>query len=146
MKLPAQPLPPMATVAAPISRRIANRQRDERLPELGTSKPAIKALFDQLAPGELAKTIYEADGDYALVQLIERNSPKMEDFDKDADLRMRTLRARRAQEMLESWLKQGCEAAVKAKKLKPNAAFTSNVDEKTGKVLPSYYTPCFTFR
>lgn len=145
LKLPAMELPAMSEVQAPTVRRAGPTPRSERLPEVGTSKAAAKALFDQLAAGELAKTIYESNGEYLLVQLVERKSPKMEDFDKDADQRVRGLREARGATLVENWLKAGCEAAKKAGKIKPNAALVRETDAK-GNPLPSTYSPCSSFR
>lgn len=145
LKLPAMELPAMSEVQSPTVRRAGPTPRAERLPEVGNSKAAAKALFDQLAAGELAKTIYEANGEYLLVQLIERKSPKMEDFDKDADQRVRGLREARGATLVESWLKAGCEAAKKAGKIKPNAGLVRETDAK-GNPLPSTYSPCSSFR
>lgn len=145
LKLPAMELPAMSEVQPPTVRRAGPTPRADRLPEVGTSKAAAKALFDQLAAGELAKTIYEANGEYLLVQLVERKSPKMEDFDKDADQRVRGLREARGATLVEGWLKTGCEAAKKAGKIKPNAGLLRETDAK-GNPLPSTYSPCSSFR
>lgn len=145
LKLPALELPAMSEVQPPTVRRAGPTPRADRLPEVGSSKAAAKALFDQLAAGELAKTIYENNGEYLLVQLIERKSPKMEDFDKDADQRIRGLREARGATLVESWLKDGCEAAKKAGKIKPNAGLVRETDAN-GNPLPSTYSPCSSFR
>ncbi len=145
MKPSGEQLPQMNAVDQPNVTRAGPTPRADRLPELGTSKAAAHAIFDELAANELAKQIFQVDDSFAVVQLIERQAPKMEDFDKDADQRVRGLRDRRGQELLEGWLKERCEALAKANRIKPNPGLTRDQDEK-GKLGPSFYRPCMTFR
>lgn len=145
MKPSADVLPQMSEVPAPNVRRGGPTPRSTRLPELGTSKLAARAVFDELAAGELAKQIYQVDDGYVVVQMIERLSPKMEDFDKDADQRIRGLRDQRGADVVESWLKERCEQMAKENRIKANAALTRDMDEK-GNLGPSYYRPCMSFR
>jgi parvulin-like peptidyl-prolyl isomerase len=145
MKPSSEVLPQMNAVAPPNVTRAGPTPRASRLPELGGSKPAARAVFDELAANELAKQIYQVDDAYVLVQLIERQQPKMEDFDKDADQRIRGLRDQRGQALVESWLKERCEALSKANRIKANPALTREMDDK-GKYGPSFYRPCMSFR
>jgi PPIC-type PPIASE domain/SurA N-terminal domain len=145
MKPSADVLPQMSEVAPPSVNRGGPTPRSTRLPELGTSKGAARAVFDELAAGELAKQIYQVDDGYVVVQLIERLAPKMEDFDKDADQRVRGLREARGAALVEGWLKERCQDLSKANRIKANAALTREMDEK-GNYGPSYYKPCMSFR
>lgn len=145
MKPSSDQLPQMNAVPAPNVTRAGPTPRATRLPELGTSKAAAKAVFDELAINDLGKQIYQVDDSYVIVQLIDRQQPKMEDFDKDADQRLRGLRDRRGQELLEGWLKEQCEALAKANRIKPNPSLTHDTDEK-GKPGPAFYRPCMSFR
>lgn len=145
MKPSTEQLPEMAAVEPPNVERAGPTPRATRLPELGTSKLAAKAVFDDLAAGQLSQQIYEVDGSYVLVQLIERQQPKMEDFDKDADQRVRTLRDQRGQALVESWLKERCESLAKANRIKANPGLTREMDDQ-GKLGPSFYKPCMSFR
>jgi parvulin-like peptidyl-prolyl isomerase len=145
MKPSSEVLPQMNAVEPPNVTRAGPTPRASRLPELGGSKPAARAVFDELSANELAKQIYQVDDAYVLVQLIERQQPKMEDFDKDADQRIRGLRDQRGQALVESWLKERCEALSKANRIKANPALTREMDDK-GKYGPSFYRPCMSFR
>jgi parvulin-like peptidyl-prolyl isomerase len=145
MKPSSDVLPAMSPVAPPNVSRAGPTPRNTRLPELGASKLAAQAVFESLAAGEVAPDIYEVDGDYVVVQLIERQAPKMEDFDKDADQRMRGLRDARGQNLVEGWLKERCQQLNKAKKIKANPVLTRNTDDN-GKPGPSFYQPCMSFR
>ncbi len=145
MKPSSDQLPQMNPVAAPNVSRAGPTPRAARLPELGTSKAAAKAVFDELAINDLGKQIYQVGDSYVIVQLIDRQQPKMEDFDKDADQRIRGLRDRRGQELLEGWLKEQCEALAKANRIKPNQSLIRDLDEK-GNSGPAFYRPCMSFR
>ena len=111
----------------------------------GHDYPWLAALFDELTPGMLAKKVYEGDGAYAVVQLISRSQPKVEDFDKDADRMVEELRGERAQQFVEEWLKERCEKLAADKKIKPNAGLLRETDDK-GNLLPTQYHPCMSFR
>ena len=112
---------------------------------VGTSKPAIAALFDDLSTGMLAKQVYEADGSYVVLQLISRSSPKVEDFDKEADRLTEELRKERGQAFLQEWLKDRCEKLKKDGKIKPNRGLIQEYDDN-GKPLPIEYQPCMSLR
>jgi parvulin-like peptidyl-prolyl isomerase len=124
--------------------RFGPNPRAKQVSGLGQSKEAITAVFEELAPGELAKRVYEAEGSYLVVQLVARQQPNVSEFDKDADRRVATMRTARAAEFLDSWLRDRCQALVKANRIKPNADLLIEHDEQ-GKVLPVSYRPCMTF-
>ncbi|MEZ4358602.1 MAG: SurA N-terminal domain-containing protein [Kofleriaceae bacterium] len=138
-------LPALATMEPPSVRRIGPTPRSTNLPDLGSSAAAARAVFDELAAGELAKQIFDADGTYVVVQLIERGTPKMEDFDKDAEQRIGNLRELRGQVLVEGWLKAQCLAAAKANRIKPNPSLTRETDDD-GKPVATVYRPCMSFR
>jgi parvulin-like peptidyl-prolyl isomerase len=115
------------------------------MPGIGKSKAAADALFDELGPSSLAKKVYEADGKFFVIQLVEKTQPKVDDFDKQATANIAELRQMRAAEMLEDWLKSRCEALVKDSKIKVNPDLVRETDDK-GNVLPTQYRPCQSFR
>src|SRR5262249_12016456 len=114
------------------------------MPGLGTSKDAINAVFEELAPGKIATKIFDADGNYILLQLIARDTPDVTLFDKDADARIAELRTRRGQQFLDTWLRERCETLLQKGKLLPNADLLRETDEK-GNVVQTQYHPCATF-
>jgi hypothetical protein len=93
----------------------------------------------------LAKKVYEGDGGYAVVQLISKSQPKVEDFEKDADRMVEELRAERAQQFVEEWLKDRCEKLAKDQKIRPNPGLIRETDDK-GNPIPTQYRPCMSFR
>jgi parvulin-like peptidyl-prolyl isomerase len=137
-------LPPMSEVAKPGLEHIGPTPRQKPLPGLGSSKPAIDAVFDELHPGDYAKKVYEADGAYVVVQLRDRQQPNVADFDKNADERVAQLRAERAQAFVEGWMKTRCEALAKDKKIVPASDKIIERDDQ-GRPLPVAYRPCMSF-
>jgi hypothetical protein len=138
-------LPAFDTVKPPSVTRYGPAPRSSSMSGLGTSKEAVAALFDELSAGMLAKKVYEADGGYVLVQLISRSSPKVEEFEKEADRLVEELRASRGQAFLEEWLKDRCETLAKERRIVPNAALVRDFDD-AGKPLPVTYRPCMSFQ
>ena len=115
------------------------------MPGIGKSAPIETALFDELGQGELAKTVYEADGKLVLVQLVDKTQPKITDFNKEADEDVLELQQQRASETLEAWLKDRCETLAKAGKIKIAQDLLRETDDK-GNLVQSQYKPCITFR
>jgi hypothetical protein len=93
----------------------------------------------------LAKRVYEADGGYIVMQLISRRSPKVEDFEKDADRMVEELRAQRGQLFVEQWMKERCEKLAKDGKISVNPGLLRETDD-AGNVVQSQYRPCMSFR
>ncbi|HEX4422965.1 MAG TPA: hypothetical protein VH165_33845, partial [Kofleriaceae bacterium] len=138
-------LPAMGTVARPTVSRIGPSPRQAKMPGVGGSKDAINALFDELAPGAVARTLYEGDaGAYVLIQLIARAQPKVDEFDKTADAEIARMTAARAHQAEELWLKDRCDTLVKAGKIKPSAEKIRETDDK-GNPAPTVYRPCMFF-
>jgi hypothetical protein len=138
-------LPAFDTVKPPSVTRFGPAPRSPSMSGLTGSPAAVAALFDELSPGMLAKKVYEADGGFVLVQLISRSSPKVEDFEKEADRLVEELRANRGQAFLEEWMKERCEKLVKDGRITPNAALIRDFDD-AGKPLPVTYRPCMSFQ
>ncbi len=137
-------LPAMSDVAKPGLEHIGPTPRQTPLPGLGSSKPAINAVFDELRPGDYAKQVYEVDGAFVVIELRDRQQPNVADFDKNADDRVAQLRAERAQAFLEGWLKTRCETLAKDKKIVPSSDKIIERDDQ-GRPLPVAYRPCMSF-
>jgi parvulin-like peptidyl-prolyl isomerase len=137
-------LPAMGDLAKAHVDRFGPRARAKQMSGLGQSKDAIDAVYTQLKPGELAKKVYDAEGAYVVLQLVDRRRPEIKDFDKDADRRVAELRDERAQAFLDTWLRDKCEALAKDSKIKPNPELLIERDD-AGKVLPQSYKPCMSF-
>lgn len=138
-------LPAFDTVKPPFVTRFGPAPRSPSMSGLGNSKGAIAALFDELSPGMIAKRVYEAEGGFIVMQLISRSSPKVEDFEKEADRLVEELRQNRGAMFLEEWLKDRCQKLAKDGKIHPNPALIREFDD-AGKPLPISYRPCMSFQ
>jgi hypothetical protein len=145
-------LPAFGEVAKPKVERSGPAPREKQMAGIGGNKAAANALFEELqpssapngnVPGSLASKVYEADGNYVVVQLIAHQQPNVADFDKDAEQRTSALRQQRANAFVESWLRDKCVALVKAGKIQPNPELLRETDDK-GNPIASQYQPCFT--
>ena len=138
-------LPQFAEVPEAKVNPLGPSPRQAKMPGLGSSKEAIEALFDELAPGNLAKQVYEGDaGTYVVLQLINRSQPNASDFDKTADAEMARMQQARGKAALRDWLKSRCETLTKAGKIKPAADRIRETDDK-GNPAPTVYRPCMYF-
>ena len=108
-------LPQFAEIPKAKINRLGPSPRQAKMPGVGGAKDAIEALFDEFAPGNLAKKVYEGDaGNYVVLQLINRSEPKVEDFEKTADAEMARMQQARGKAALREWLKGRCETLTKA--------------------------------
>jgi len=138
-------LPTMAEVEKAHVARFGPSPRSSTMPGLGASKEAQQAVYDDLQPGMLGKQVYLADGNYIILQLIQREKPNVADFDKDADARVAQLRESRAHAFLNDWLKERCERLAKDGKIRVNPELLAEHDDQ-GRLLPTAYKPCISFR
>lgn len=137
-------LPAMAEVEKPHVQRFGPVPRATQMPGLGNSKAAQDAVFDELEVGRIGNKVYEANGDFIILQLEGRQKPNIADFDKDADRRVADLRDQRAGAFLEGWLKERCERLAKDGKLRANPELIAEHDDQ-GRLLPTQYRPCISF-
>jgi hypothetical protein len=79
------------------------------------------------------------------LQLITRNTPKVDEFEQEGERLVEELRAQRAQAFVEEWLEQRCEKLREDNKIKPNPQLIQEFDD-AGKALPVAYQPCMSFR
>jgi hypothetical protein len=170
-------LPEFGELKKPVVDHVGPLPHEPLLPGVGASKEASTALFDELAPGMLGKKVYEfvpshemdvstklaLQGTYVVIQLRDRATPHIEDFEKDYDWLVNEpchyvevpnpfgqkhyeercgMRARRAKKLLESWIRSRCDELVKDQKIQPNAEFLIETNDE-GKQVQAQYTPCF---
>jgi len=89
--------------------------------------------------------VFDADGTYTVVQLVEKSQAKIEDFDKEAEQILADMRDARGRALVTDWLKTRCKELDEAGKIKPMADLIAESDDK-GKPLPRVYRPCMTLR
>ncbi len=145
LKASTDVLPAFGEIKKPKVVAEAKVQRQKDMPGLETVADAPTALFDELQAGMLGKKVYETPEGFVLLQLIDKQAPKVEDFDKIADKEIERLRSIRGRMAVEGWLKTRCEALAKDGKIKPSAELVHETDD-AGKALPQVYRPCMSFR
>jgi parvulin-like peptidyl-prolyl isomerase len=138
-------LPAFGDVQKPHVATFGPMPRMKELPGIGDNKDAIAAVFDELSVGMVAKPVYEHDGTFFIVQLKDKQAANLTDFDKVAEQQVDQLREVRGHFLVESWLKDKCEALAKEDKIKPMRDLVRETDD-AGKPLPQEYRPCRSFR
>jgi hypothetical protein len=135
-------LPQFGEVPKPKVNRIGPAPRQAKMPGIGSSKAAVDALFDELTVGSIAKQVYEGDGNtYVVLQLVEKATPKVEDFEKTADTEIARMQEARGKAAIHEWLKGRCQTLTKANKIRPAADRIQETDDK-GNPAPTVYHPC----
>ncbi|HSK02538.1 MAG TPA: hypothetical protein VK932_14900, partial [Kofleriaceae bacterium] len=136
-------LPAFHDLPEPKVRKEGPHPRQKRLP--GVDEAGVKALFDELAKDQLAGRVFEADGNYTVVQVADKSQAKIEDFEKDAARIIDRMREERGAQLVRDWLKNRCEELDKAGKIKPREDKIAEFDDK-GKPMPTVYRPCMSLR
>ncbi len=136
-------LPAFHDLPEPKVRKEGPHPRQKRLP--GVDEAGVKALFDELAKDQLAGRVFEADGNYTLVQVVDKTGAKIEDFEKDAARIIDRMREERGAQLVRDWLKNRCEELDKAGKIKPREDKIAEFDDK-GNPMPTVYRPCMSLR
>jgi hypothetical protein len=135
-------LPQFNPVDKPKINHIGPKSREVAMPGLGASKAAIGVLFDELAPGNVAKKLYEGDnGAYVVLQLVNRTKPDVAEFNKTADAEIARMRKTRGIAALYGWLRARCETLAKSGRIAPAAELIRESDEN-GKQLATVYHAC----
>ncbi len=141
-------LPTLGPVDAPTVERHDGIVRAGDGTPIGESAELVRALFDQLAVGNVADRIFEVRGSvvdpmpqYALVQVTGKELADVAKFDKEADSRMRQLAEARGAQVYVAWLRERCETLKAAGKIKPSASYLDSTDEQ-GRRVRSSYEPC----
>jgi hypothetical protein len=107
----------------------------------GVGKEVVPVLFDELSAGMLAKRVYETDGNYVIVQVVDKGQAKVEDFDKDAARHISQLRDLRGRVAVEEWLRSRCTALAKDGKIRPAPEYVQETNDK-GERVPQVYQTC----
>ncbi len=149
MKPSTDPLPAFPDMKPPKVIKQGPAPRSHVMPGIGKSKEIADALFDTLAVGEVPKTIYEVERQrenvpehvYVVIQLVDKQLAKAEDFDKEAAEDIAELREQRAASVLETWLRDRCETLAKDQRITPNMELLRETNDK-GEPIPTQYRLC----
>ena len=136
-------LPTFGDITKPALKKFGPFPRLPQLPGLG--KELVSVVFDDLAGGMLAKQVYEADGQFVLLQVTAKGEPSMEEFEKEAPMMMTRMRMTRAAFLVEDWLKAKCHQLDKDGKIQVPEEFKKAATDDENKPVTAYRT-CMTFR
>jgi hypothetical protein len=110
----ASDIPVPADLVEPEVRRVGPFQRDAEglILGVGKSEELMKVIFTELEDNELTDQVYEVSDSFVFVQLLSREEPNLESFQKDQLDRTQLLGMERGFGELQTWLRSRCEALV----------------------------------
>jgi hypothetical protein len=133
VKASTDELPSFGEVKEPKVRHVGPVPREaDRVAEIGKSPELVKAVWEELADGQLADRVFSVksttigpDGReigggtaYVVVQLVERATPDPADFDKEADKIVQQLEQARGADIVNDWLTTRCNELVQKKEIR----------------------------
>jgi peptidyl-prolyl cis-trans isomerase D len=84
---------------------------------VGKSEELMKLIFTELEDNQLTDEVYEVSESFVFVQLVSRQDPNLEDFQKDQLDRTQLLGMERGYGELQTWLQSRCKALVEGKQI-----------------------------
>ena len=108
-----------AGLVEPEVRRVGPFTRDAEglILGMGKSEELMKVIFTELDDNELTDKVYEVSESFVFVQLVSREEPNLESFQKDQLDRTQLLGMERGYGELQTWLRSRCEALVEGKQI-----------------------------
>jgi peptidyl-prolyl cis-trans isomerase D len=112
-------IPVPAGLVEPEVRRVGPFTRDAEglILGVGKSEELMKVIFTELEVNALTDQVYEVSESFVFVQLVSREEPNLENFQKDQLDRTQLLGMERGYGELQTWLRSRCEALVEDKKV-----------------------------
>jgi peptidyl-prolyl cis-trans isomerase D len=107
-------VPVPADLVEPQVQRIGplTRDPDGVILDVGKSEELMKVIFSELDVNELTDRVYEVGDSFVFLQLVSRQEPNLETFQKDQLDRTQFLGLQRGYAELQSWVQSRCEALV----------------------------------
>ena len=111
---------------------------------VGKSAELAKAIFEQVAVGQLAPQVFEVEDGYVIFKVVAKEEPDMAEFEKEKATLAQDLARTKGYGLLSSWTRQRCAETKSAGAISVNSTYVDygDVDEKTGKAKPVSYQPC----
>jgi peptidyl-prolyl cis-trans isomerase D len=115
----AEDVPVPVDLVEPEVRRVGPFTRDAEglILGVGKSEELMKVIFTELENNELTDEVYEVSESFVFVQLVSREEPNLESFQKDQLDRTQLLGMERGYGELQTWLRSRCEALAEGKKI-----------------------------
>jgi peptidyl-prolyl cis-trans isomerase D len=132
---PIEDVPVPADLVKPQVRSVGPFTRDPEgmLTGVGKSEELMNAIFSKLEVNALTDRVYEVSDTFLFLQLVSRQEPNLEDFQKDQNERTQLLGMERGYGNLRSWVQARCEAAVADGKVGLNRELLNQIaTEKEG--------------
>lgn len=114
MELSGEDVPVPVGLIEPEVRRVGPFTRDAEglILGVGKSEELMKVIFTELDDNALAGQVYEVSDSFVIVQLLSREEPNLETFQKDQLDRTQLLGMERGFGGLQTWMRSRCEALV----------------------------------
>ena len=126
---------PARQVAGPLPRQ------GEFLEGIGESSGLARAVFDELAEGEVAQEVYEVGDAFVLARLVSREQADMDEFEERIDELREGAAFQKGADVLFEWIHTRCRELVANDRLSVNLEYFLAEAESAGQV---HYAPCQT--
>jgi peptidyl-prolyl cis-trans isomerase D len=115
----------------------------EGVPGVGKQPQLVKALFEDLAPAQVAPQVYETERGFFLVRLDKRSEPDMQKFQEEKPRLAQGMAAQRAGAVIGAYQERRCREVRDQGGIRFDRAYVTYSDSK-GQA-SSLYSPCMTF-
>ncbi len=126
---PDEDVPVPADLVKPQVRSVGPFTRDPEgmLLGVGKSEELMNAIFSKLEVNELTAQVYEVSDTFVFLQLVSRQEPNLEDFQKEQLERTQLLGMERGYGDLRTWVQARCESVVGAGEIAPNRELLNQI-------------------
>jgi peptidyl-prolyl cis-trans isomerase D len=130
---PVEDVPVPADLVKPQVRSVGPFTRDPEgmILGVGKSEELMNAIFSKLEVNELTAQVYEVSDTFVFLQLVARQEPNLEEFQKDQLERTQLLGLERGYGDLRSWVQARCESVVGAGEIVPNRELLNQIATET---------------
>jgi peptidyl-prolyl cis-trans isomerase D len=130
---PVEDVPVPADLVKPQVRSVGPFTRDPEgmILGVGKSEELMNAIFSKLEVNELTAQVYEVSDTFVFLQLVARQEPNLEEFQKDQLERTQLLGLERGYGDLRSWVQARCESVVGAGEVVPNRELLNQIATET---------------
>jgi peptidyl-prolyl cis-trans isomerase D len=127
--------PPARQVAGPL------RRQADFIEGIGESPALVRALFDELAEGEVAEEVFEVGSAFVLAKLVSRQQADMDEFEERLDDLRENVAFQKSADVLFEWIHGRCRELATQGRLSVNMEYFLADAESAGQV---QYRPCQT--
>src|SRR5262249_46742957 len=114
------------------------------IPGIGSSEELLRALFDELKPGDVASKVYEVGGDSFVVRLVKRDEPDMQKFETEKGKLAAQMEREKAASTVNDYAALECRNAREKGEISFDPVLVEYNDVDTR--VKATYQPCSTLR